>query len=168
MFFSAASFFQRVTSPLTRAAKASGVDGAGSQPSVANRALTSLCSSDWLTSVLMRSTTAFGVPAGGHRQRLHLAGPDLWQQGRQVADHHVHLVGQYRRHRGRGAFVGYVGHLHAGQILEQLGRQMRRAADAARGIVDLARLPLGIRDKLGDRLHSGGRPHQHHVGRTAT
>ena len=64
MFFSAASFFQRATSPLTRSAKACGVLGAGSQASVASRALTSGCSSAWLMTLFMRATTAAGVPAG--------------------------------------------------------------------------------------------------------
>ena len=50
-----------------------------------------------------------------------------------------------------GAAVGDHQHVEAGGLLEHFGGQMRRSADAARRIGDLAGLPLGQRDQIGDR-----------------
>jgi hypothetical protein len=48
-----------------------------------------------------------------------------------------------------------VHHLHAGAGFEQLGRQMRRRADAGRGVEDFPAPALGERDQVLDALDAG-------------
>ncbi len=64
----------------------------------------------------------------------------------------------------RSAFVGHVGHFGTSDLLEQLGRRVRRRADALRRKVDLAGIGLGIGDQLGHRLGRKILAHQNDVG----
>jgi hypothetical protein len=56
-------------------------------------------------------------------------------------------------HGGTAAAIGHVEHLDAGDVLEQLARQMRRAAVARRGKRQLAGIGLGMVDDLLHRFH---------------
>ena len=56
-------------------------------------------------------------------------------------------------------------HIDAGHAHEQLAVELLRAADAARGHIDLARIGLGVGDEFGDGLGREGRVHLHHAER---
>src|SRR5262249_34365174 len=88
----------------------------------------------------------------GHAQRAKLASVDVRQRGRRHVEHHLHLTGEEIGHRRGRALVGDVRQIHAGDELEQLPRDVMRAADAGRGHVQLAGIGLGVGNKLGDGL----------------
>jgi hypothetical protein len=65
-------------------------------------------------------------------------------------EHYVDLAGDEILQRWRGAAVGHVRELDAGGLGEQRGRQVKRIADTAGGIVNLAARFLGRVDQLSD------------------
>ena len=56
-------------------------------------------------------------------------------------------------------------HIDAGHQFQQLAVHIGRAADAERGIVDLARIGLGIGDEFGKRFGRDRRIDHQHIGR---
>ena len=74
-----------------------------------------------------------------------------------MAAHHVD-------HRRAAALERHVQHVDAGLQLEQLAAEVLEAADAGRGVLQLARLLLGERDQLLDRIHRQAGMDGDHVG----
>ena len=72
---------------------------------------------------------------------------------RHDAEHNLELPADQIGKRERLAAVRDVDHVDAGHHLEQLAGDMERTPGAARRHVDLARIGLGIGDKLGNRVH---------------
>ncbi len=89
----------------------------------------------------------------GDGERARRARLDLRQGVGHVGEGQVDLAGDHRRGRGRAALERDVHHAGAGAGLEQRHRIMRQAADAARTVVELAGIGLGIGDEFGQRLH---------------
>ena len=85
--------------------------------------------------------------------RLERAGLDMRQQHRNVGEHPLHLVAEQIVHGRRSAAIGNMLRLHARLELEQLGGQVRHAARARGGKVEVLR--LAERQQLRDvrRLH---------------
>jgi len=83
-----------------------------------------------------------------------LALPPSWQlQGRrELHENQIDMAGDEVVERRAGAAVGNMRHLGAGDRHEQLGCQMRGRADALRGIIELARIGLGIGHEFLRRL----------------
>ena len=65
---------------------------------------------------------------------IRFAAADLAQELRHVAEHHVAVAGDDVLDGGGAAAIGHVQQIDAGQLLEQLARQMLRGAVARRGI----------------------------------
>ena len=59
--------------------------------------------------------------------------------------------------RGSGASVRHVNHIYSGYHLEQLAAHMGDVSDAGRRHIELARIGLGIGNKLGNCLGLNGR-----------
>ena len=89
-----------------------------------------------------------GARAAGHRQGPHLAALDVADGAAERRDPERDAAGD---HIGHGLAVRRVRHvldLDAGEIAEQRGREMSARADAERGIVQIARMRLGVIDQL--------------------
>src|SRR5262249_42431602 len=96
-----------------------------------------------------------------HADRAHLAGRDLWQGWRRIAEQQWNVTGDHIVKSGHRSAVRDVRHLHAGQALEHLAVEMVRGAEAARSEAELARVLLGVLDKIGDRIDwRGGIDHE--------
>ena len=75
----------------------------------------------------------------------------------------VDRLGQHRRHRFAAAAVRHAGHLAAAAQHEQLADQMRQAARAGVGVVDLAGVGLAVIDELLERLPRRVRIHDENL-----
>ena len=95
----------------------------------------------------------------GDRQRPELARLHQRQRARHVLDHEGELSGHQVGQRRRAAFIGHVHDVDAGHRFEEFGREVGRAADAARAVVELAGARLGVGDQLLHRLHGHRRVH---------
>ena len=111
--------------------------------------------------------------AGGaqDRQRPHLAALDVRNHRGRGLEGDLHLAAHQVDHGRAAAAIGNVRDLHAGGVLEQLGRDVLGAAGAAAGEVVLARLALEQRDQFLHRARRhlvvddqdvGHRAHEHH------
>ena len=107
------------------------------------------------------------APGRGDGQSPERAGLHLAGHHRDIGEQQRHLAGQHVGDRRRLAAVGDVGHADAGIEQEQLGRHVRRRADAARGEVDAAGLGLGHVDQLAHRLGGKRRVGDQHQRRGA-
>lgn len=72
----------------------------------------------------------------------------MTEKGRRAVDHEVHLPGDDIRHRGTGSLVRHMDELDTRLELEQLRREMRRAAIARTCIPILVRIGLDRRDDV--------------------
>ena len=97
-------------------------------------------------------------------ERCELAGRDLAEHGGSRRKHHHGAAGDEIGDRLRTALIRHVDELDAGALREQFGREMRRGADARRGIKHLARLLLGECDQLRDGVHVRCRIDDQHDG----
>ena len=61
---------------------------------------------------------------GDHRQRAHLARPNLLNRRGHVVEHDLHLSADEVRERGRGPSIRHVHQLNTSYHLEQLAGQM--------------------------------------------
>ena len=71
--------------------------------------------------------------------------------GDRRGDDELRVAGNHVEQRRRGAFVGDVRELDAGELVEHLARQVRRRADAGRGVVQHAGLAARELHQLADR-----------------
>jgi hypothetical protein len=71
-------------------------------------------------------------------------------------------AGDHVQHRQAAAAVGHVDDVHAGQGLEHLAGKVRARAVAGRGVVEPARVVLGVAHQLGHRGHRQRRRHHQH------
>ena len=90
-----------------------------------------------------RKSSRFAVVAAMARSVLVL---HVFHRLRDRIDRHLDLSGEQVRHEARA--IGHVGEVDAGHLLQQLAEDVRRAAVAAGGIVDLARMGFGVGDEL--------------------
>ena len=84
----------------------------------------------------------------------------MLHEGRRGAEGQLHLAGQQVLQRRAGALVRHVHHLDAGLLLQHGARHVLQRAVARRGVVQLARVGLGVGHQLGQRL--GGHVVAHH------
>ena len=166
----------------------------GRVPSSSSRARMSGFASPALMSRLRRAMISGGVPRGAptppqvaasypgtvsamvgvgeqlepfgacHRDRPQLAGADLRQCRHHHVDADLHLPADQIGHHRRAAAIGHVHHVDAGHHLEQLAGEVRRRAGPERGHADLARIGLGVGDRLGDGLGRHRRVRDQHHG----
>ena len=87
--------------------------------------------------------------------------------GRQRVKQHIQLPSHQIRNRQARALVGDVRDEYARLGLEQLGRQLHDGAVATGGVIELARVLLGVLDPLFHRLRRRAIGHQHDAGRIA-
>ena len=80
------------------------------------------------------------------------AGGEIAHRRRQHAERDRHMAAEQIVHQLRGALVGHDGRLHAGDRLEQLGREIAAGADRRGADVQLAAFLLGELDHLADGL----------------
>jgi hypothetical protein len=81
-----------------------------------------------------------------------LATPDVLDCYSQPNETDLHLSGDQISHHLTSATIGHMDHLDTRHHLEQLTGYMGRASIARRRHSDFARVGLGVRDELGDRL----------------
>ena len=82
------------------------------------------------------------------RDRPQRAGLDMRQDHRQVEERHLHLLAEQIVDRGRRAAIGHMHDVDLGGQLEQFAGEMRQAAEAGGGEIELAGLRLGERDQF--------------------
>jgi hypothetical protein len=80
-----------------------------------------------------------------------------------VVEHHLHLPAQHVGQRLRGTAIWQVNNVDTGHHLEQLSAHMDRRSVARRREIDLARIGLGISDKLRNGLSRNRWIYLHHV-----
>ena len=97
--------------------------------------------------------------AARHAERAHFAVADERQQDGDALEGEVHGVAQHRGHRFAAAAVGHADDVDAGARLEQFGGEMRQAARAGVGVVELARIGLGVVEEFLQRLGRERRLH---------
>ncbi len=78
--------------------------------------------------------------AARHRKRLHASRFDLGFADAPAGEIELHLVRHQRLHRRRRAAIGNVDQFNPGQLLQPLDGEVRRGADAGRGVAELAGL----------------------------
>ena len=98
-----------------------------------------------------------------HRQHLRLLRLVLRAHRVDLEEQQVDVAGDEIVHGLRGAAIGHVRELRAGDAREQFAGEMRRGADALRAEIDLARIGLGIGDQLGHGVRRKFRPHHQRV-----
>src|SRR5215472_721921 len=106
-----------------------------------------------------------GTPLGGDGQDLGAPGTVQVVGRRQLDEDQVDLARHQVGERGCNALVGHVRESCARHRHEQLGGQMRRSAHAGRGVVQLARIRLQIRDRVLHRARREVGPHHQRVGK---
>jgi hypothetical protein len=99
----------------------------------------------------------------GHRQRLHPAGADLFDAGRQVVEHELDVARQELDRGWPGATEGHVDELGAGELGEPHRREVRRLADAVIAAGELARIGAQMGDQFRDRVRRHRRVQHQHV-----
>ena len=87
-------------------------------------------------------------------------GREIAHRRRQHAERDRHMTAEQIVHQLGGALVGHDGRLHAGDRLEQLGREIAAGADRRRADVHLAALLLREFDHLADGLGREARMRQ--------
>ena len=97
---------------------------------------------------------------GGDRKNSCFARLVQLKRGRELVEHHIDMTGDQVVERRRRALIGHMDELGVRDRLEQLSGQVRRGADALRGVVEPARIGLGVGDQLLHRL--GGEIGSHH------
>ena len=93
-----------------------------------------------------------GASERGHAQAAQLAGAHLAHRDARHHEAGLHLAGEDGVDHLREALVGHVHEVDAGAALEQLHRQVRRAAVAHAAVVELALLRLGDAHEVGQRV----------------
>ena len=111
-----------------------------------------------------RSAARAGAAVGNGGERLQPAALDVRQERSHVEERDLHFAADHRRDRLAGAaLVGHVRELDARRLHEALHVEVRVAAHADRGVVELARLLLRQRDELGDVVRRKARARHHDV-----
>ena len=103
-----------------------------------------------------------GAAIGRDRDGLERAAAEHAEHGQHARKKRLHLVG-HRAQRGRtAAAVRHMHHPGTGHVLEQLGCEMRAAADAVGAVIELARARLHIGDEFGERADRQRRRDREH------
>src|SRR6476661_175666 len=103
----------------------------------------------------------------GDSNRAQPSRPNVRQGGEQVGNDDMHLPRNEIDQREVAPLVGYVRHVYAGDVLEELPGEMTGAADAARSEVELARSRLRERDEFLHVVHGQRRMDDDEKGRGA-
>jgi hypothetical protein len=92
-----------------------------------------------------------GQAAGAERAQL--AGPDMRRGLHQRTEHHLGVAPDHVDHGRAAALERHMQEVDAGGQLEQLAAEMLEAADAGRGVLQLAGLLLCGREQVLHRMH---------------
>ena len=87
-----------------------------------------------------------------------------FERSGELVEHQVDIAGEQVVDRRRGALIGHMRQLGAGDGLKQLGGRVRGGANALRGIIDLAGIGFGVGNELGHGLGREILAHQNDVG----
>jgi hypothetical protein len=96
-------------------------------------------------------------------ERLELARLQVRLRRAEGHRHYLHAAGEKIRQRAADAFVRHMNEAQSGDAGEELHREMRRAAEAGRAVIDLARLRLGVGNELAQVLRRHGCRHDQDV-----
>jgi hypothetical protein len=88
----------------------------------------------------------------GDAERAQRAGLDMREHRRHRREAHLHMPGHDILQRRSGAAIRHMHDVDLALRLEQFAGEMRRRAVAAGREADLARIGLGVRDQLGERV----------------
>ena len=109
-----------------------------------------------------RRAMRFGLATASARS-LPLA--TCWHRRGRRGEHHLHLAATRSFTAGAMPLYGTCCDARCRPAVEQLAREVRAAALAGRGEVELAGIRLRIGDELAEVLRRHGRMHHQHVGR---
>ena len=105
----------------------------------------------------------FGAMVAGDAEHAQPPGGDLRMRGRIGVELELHDVGEQVGHCRRSAAIGDMRHLDADALQQQFHGQMRQRADAGRGVIELARILLGVGDEFLERLERRSRIADQHL-----